>query len=179
MTLAHPLALVWGLIALPVVLLYLRKARLRRESVTTGTIWDQVFAEERARARWQRWRLKASVALQLVMVALVVLAMADPQIPRPQRLVLIVDNAAHMDATDVQPSRLAVAKEVAARLIAGLHGYDQMALLSAAAGPAVRCTWTSDQAALREAVESIGGMDAPSRMTPAVALARDLASLPD
>lgn len=131
MTFANPLALLWGLLAVPIVILYLRRTRLRREPVATSMIWEQVFAAEQARAAWQRWRHRVSLAVQLLILALVVVAMADPQIPAPRHIVLILDNSASMNVADAETTRLARAKEAAGRLIAGLGAYDQVAIFSA------------------------------------------------
>ena len=81
MTFANPVALLWGLLAVPIVILYRRDVRLRREPVATDMIWEQVFAEEPSRSRWQRWRHAASLAVQLTVLALIVIALADPQFP--------------------------------------------------------------------------------------------------
>ena len=81
-----------GLIALPIIALYLRKLRWRRQRETTGMFWEQVFAEHLARSRWLPWRRAASAAVQLCILALIVLALAEPQIRPPRRIVLVVDN---------------------------------------------------------------------------------------
>ena len=162
MAFANPLALLWGLSAVPVVLLYLRRSRLRCEPVATDMLWQQVFAERPshgwcpARSAWQRWRRGVSLAVQLIVLGLIVVALADPQIPSPRRIVLIIDNSASMGATDVNPTRLGEAKRVATRLISGLRGCDQMAILSAGGAVGVRCNFTSDQAALQETVDRLG-----------------------
>jgi hypothetical protein len=80
MTLANPLALFWGLLAVPIVMLYARRVRLRRQPVATGMIWQQVFADEQARGAWRRWRHAVALAVQLLVLTLLVLAMADPQV---------------------------------------------------------------------------------------------------
>jgi hypothetical protein len=76
MIFANPAAFCWGLLAIPIVLLYLRKPKPHRESVATGSIWEQVLAEQRARTAWRRWRHGASLAVQLLILALFVLALA-------------------------------------------------------------------------------------------------------
>ena len=84
-----------------------------RVVVGTCPFWQQRLAEEPLRARWQRWRTPVSLVLHMLTVILLALAAAGPAIPPPQRIVLILDNSATMRATDVQPSRFEVAKEVA------------------------------------------------------------------
>lgn len=172
MTFANPLALLWGLLAVPIGMLYLRRVRLRREPVATNMIWQRVFAAEQARSAWQRWRHPVSLAVQLAVLLLLVLALADPQIPGPRRLVLIVDNSGSMNAADVKPTRLAKAKQAARGLIAGLRPGDRAAVLSAADAPGVRCTLTNDRTALLQAIESIPAARGTAHVTVAAALAR-------
>jgi hypothetical protein len=76
MSFQNPAAFWWGLLAIPIVLLYLRRPTPRRESVATGSIWQQVLGEQRARTAWRRWRHGASLALQLLILATFVLALA-------------------------------------------------------------------------------------------------------
>jgi len=172
MSFAHPFAFCWGLLAIPIVILYLRRLRLPQEQIATGMIWQQVLAEQRGRSAWRRWRRGVSLAVQLAMLALLVFALAEPQIPPPKRIVLVIDNAPRMNATDIQPTRLAAAKEAAERFIASLRPCDAMAVISAG-GPAMpRCTLTAEQSTLREAVDSIAGSAGSTQMAEATALAR-------
>jgi len=182
MAFANPLALFWGLLAVPIVWLYLLRIRVRREPVATDMLWQQVFAERPsygwcpARSAWQRWRRPVSLAVQLTVLGLIVVALADPQMPGPRQIVLIVDNSASMGATDVNPTRLAEAKQVAARLVSGLRNCDQMAILSADDAVGVRCNFTSDQAALQETIDrvEITASGGSTQVLAAVELARSM-----
>jgi hypothetical protein len=90
---------------------------------------------------------------------------------RPRLSVLIVDNSASMNATDVAPSRLAEAKHRAVEIIDRLAARDQMAVLSAGGPVVTHCGMTDRKPALRDAVEAIAPTDAPTRVAEAVALA--------
>jgi len=172
MTFAHPLALLWGLLAVPLVIFYWRKIPLRREVVATNLIWEQVFGEERLRESWQRWRHGVSLAVQLLVLVLLVLALAEPQIPPPRQVVLILDNSDSMNAADAESTRLQRAKEVARRLVEELRPCDRAAVLSAGDAVGVRCTLTGSQQTLREAIDSIEPTRGTTRVAAAVALAR-------
>ncbi len=171
MTFANPLALLWGLLAVPIVVLYLRSARLRRQPVATDVIWQQVFADEAARSAWSRWRYPVSLAVQLTILIFVVVALADPQIPGPRRLVLIIDNSGSMNATDVKPTRLAAARQAARAIIGGLREGDSAAVLSAGDAVGVRCGLTNDVAVLGEALDALPITTGATRVEAAVALA--------
>ena len=135
MNLVHPAALFLAALALPIVVFYILKVRLRRVPVSTLLFWEQIFEEKKPRSLWQRLRHWISLLLQLAFLALLVVALADPifrwQQARARRLVLVVDNSASMNANDVPPSRLEAAKAEGRRLIDGLRLGDEMAIIAA------------------------------------------------
>ena len=170
MSFAHPLALLWGLLAIPLVLLYWRRMRVPREVVATDMFWQQAFAEEHTRSTWQRWRHGMSLAVQLGLLLLAVVALAEPLIGRPRRIALVLDNSASMNATDVAPSRLAVAKEAAKRLIDSLRPCDRAAVITAGESVAVRCPMTNDRQRLRAAVNATRPTQGATRLLDALAI---------
>lgn len=175
-TFGHPFALLWVLLAVPIVIVYLRAVRLRRVPVATGMIWQQVFAPQRTRAAWRRWRDRVSLGVQLIVLLLLVAAMLGPQIPAPRRLVLIIDNSASMSATEAGATRLAAAREAARAVIAGLRDCDSAAVLSTGGAAAVQCSFTGDAARLGQAVDSLPETHATARIDAAVGLARRMLS---
>jgi hypothetical protein len=178
MNFAHPLALVWLGLAVPIVICYLLKVRLRRVPVSTAMFWSQVFDEKRPQALWQRLRHPASLLVQLAFLALVALSLADPywawESLAAERVVLVLDNSASMNATDVAPNRLAAARDEAASLIRRLRTRDEMAIISVGSSPKVVCGLTSQPGALQQALESIEPTDSPTRIPAAIQLARRL-----
>lgn len=178
MSLANPLALLWGLLLVPIVIFYILKIRLKRVPVSTVLFWRQIFDEKKPRSLWQRLRHLVSLLLQLAFLILLVAALADPffswEALSARRLVLVVDNSASMNATDVAPSRLARAKEEAHRVIRGLRFRDEMAIVAAGAPPRVVCGLTGHQKALRAALDGIPPTDGPTQLAEAVAIARRL-----
>jgi len=180
MTLFNPSGLAWVLLAVPIVVLHLVRVRPRRRSVPAGFLWDRVFSTDRPRAAWWPWRGPVSLFVELAILALVVLALAEPLLRRPQRLVLIIDNSASMNATDAAPTRLDRAKEFARQRVAELGSRDQMAILSAGGPPAVLCGLTDRQDLLEKAVEAVSPTRAATRVQEAVTLGRGLlADSPD
>jgi len=159
-------------LATAIVLLYLRRVRLPREPVATDVFWQRALAEERSREAWRRWRHPVSLGVQLTVLLLLVLAMAEPLIPGPRRLVLILDNSASMTATDCEPTRLAAARLAAERLIDGLRPCDTAAVLTAGGEVGVRSTFCNDRSMLREAVRSVATAGGTTRVDAAVAMAR-------
>src|SRR5215475_6467665 len=104
MSLANPTALLWLLLAIPVVVFYILKIRLRRVPVSTVIFWRQIFDEKKPRSLWQRLRHLLSLAVQLALLLLLVGALTEPffwwEANQARRIVLVVDNSASMNATD-------------------------------------------------------------------------------
>jgi len=110
MNLAYPNMLLWALLAVPVVIFYILKIRLRRIPVSTVIFWQQIFEEKKPRSIWQRLRHIVSLLVQLALLFLLVAARPEPfrasELNTARRVVLVIDNSASMNATDVAPSRL-------------------------------------------------------------------------
>ena len=102
MNLVNPTALLLAGLAVPIIIFYILKIRLRRVPVSTLLFWQQIFEEKKRRSLWQRLRHLLSLLLQLAFLCLLVLALADPifrwQQARARRTVIVVDNSASMNA---------------------------------------------------------------------------------
>lgn len=175
MNLTTPTALFWGALAIPIVIFYILKIRMRRIPVSTVMFWEQIFEEKQPRSIWEKLRHLLSLLLQLAFLCLLVTALSDPffswEERDKRRIVLVVDNSASMRATDVEPNRLRVAKDAAAEMITSLRVRDEMAIISAGTQPKVICGLTGHQRTLRNALESIPETDGPTRVADAVELA--------
>src|SRR5437879_6784073 len=110
MFLTNPTALLWAAIAVPIVVFYILKIRLRRVPVSTTLFWRQIFDEKQPRSIWQHLRHLISLILQLAFLCLLVFALAEPffrwEVLEARRVVLVVDNSASMNATDRKSTRL-------------------------------------------------------------------------
>src|ERR1700693_4147898 len=100
MSFANPAALAWGLLLVPVVIFYILKIRLKRVPVSTVLFWRQIFDEKKPRSLWQKLRHLVSLLLQLALLVLLVMALAEPFFPwealSARRIVLVLDNSASM-----------------------------------------------------------------------------------
>ena len=114
----------------------------------------------------------------LLLLALLVLALADPffswEARQKKRLVLVLDNSASMQATDVTPSRLDAAKQEALKVVDRLRPRDEMAIVTAGTQPRVVCGLTRHQRTLRTAVHDVTATDGPTRVKDAIELGRRL-----
>src|SRR4029079_13890722 len=98
MSFCTPTALFWASLAVPIIIFYILKIRLRRVPVTTVIFWRQIFDEKQPRSIWQQLRHLFSLLVQLCLLAFLVLALGEPyfhwELLEGRRLVLVVDNSA-------------------------------------------------------------------------------------
>lgn len=178
MSFLTPLAF-WFALALPVVVaFYLLKRRRRVVRVPSTVLWQRYLAEMQASAPFQRLRRNWLLLLQLLLLALAVLALARPvrsgaDGTRSLRVV-ILDASASMQSTDVAPSRFEAARRQALALAGGLRDGQQMIVLEAGARTVVRQPATADRAALRRALAAAEATDGPTRLAEALRMAESL-----
>ena len=180
MNFTSPSALLWFALAVPIVVFYILKIRLKRVPVSTVIFWSQIFDEKKPRSLWQRLRHLASLLAQLALLLLMVFAVAEPffsgESLSRRRVILVVDNSASLSATDVLPNRFAKAKDEAHAVIRGLRFRDEMAIIEAGVQPRVACGLTGHHRTLREALDGIAAADGPTKLTEAIAIAQRLAA---
>ena len=178
MSFAVPSALAFALIALPIIVFYILKVRLRQVPVSTNMFWKQIFDEKPPRSIWQKFRHLLSLLVQLLLLALMVFALANPyfswQALKARRVVLVVDNSASMKATDVAPTRFDAAIDRAIELADGLRFRDEMAIVLAGARPDVVLGMSGHVPTLKEAIRSIKVSDNPTEVNSAIELGKQL-----
>ncbi|MFN8705167.1 MAG: vWA domain-containing protein, partial [Planctomyces sp.] len=175
---SSPSAFWLALLVLPIAALYLLKIRSRRVTVSTGVFWDDSLLAGQKPFPWKSLRHWVSLLLQISLLILIVLSIADPYIlshrRAARRMVLVIDNSASMRATDIRPSRLEAAQDSAIALIDGMKSEDEAAVLTAGPNPQVVAGTTTDTSALRKAVRSITFSDCSSQTEAAVSFAEKL-----
>lgn len=171
-----PLALLVGALSIPIILLYMLRLRRREIVVSSNMLWRQLLQDREANTPWQRLRRNLLLLLQLLILALLTLALARPYITVPAvsagRIAVIIDASASMNATDVADgTRLDDAKRRAIEIIDTMSAEDRMTVIRAAAQPQVMAGYTGDQAALRAAVESVSASSESADWNAALTLA--------
>jgi hypothetical protein len=179
MPFASPLALL-GLLFVPAVIaMYLLRLRRTETVVPSTLLWQRLAADVEANAPWQKLRRSLLFLLQLLLVAIIAFLAARPFVERPAGLardiVLIVDTSASMAATDVQPDRLAAAKEAAIEALKDLPSGGKVSVIEAGRTARIVTTGTSDLGRVRQAIESIRPTISRGNLGDALALAQQLA----
>lgn len=179
MTFASPTALWWGLAGAAIVALYLLKTRHRRIAVSTVMFWEQVFEQSRPRAWWRQLRHVLSLLVQLLIILLLVLAIAELIAPwqslKPRRIAIVIDDSASMGAPLDHTTRLSAAKHEAQFIIDSLGDFDEATILTIAGSPRAQCGMTSHRRTLLHAVDAIVQSRGVADATGAITLARSVA----
>jgi hypothetical protein len=109
MTILIPSALFLGLLALPILLLYMLKLRRRRVEISSIFLWQMLLRDRQANTPWQKLRRNLLLFLQLIILASLVLALSRPAIPVTSittgSLIVVWDASASMNAVDDTISR--------------------------------------------------------------------------
>ncbi len=152
----------WLLIlAIPpaVLSLYFLKLKRRELAVPSTLLWRKTLEDVHVNSIWQRLRKNLLLYLQLLFLALLILACLRPgwsgQNRVGERRIYIIDNSASMQATDVEPSRLEMAKKKVRELLADTSADDVGMVIAFSDRADVRQGFTTDRHRLLKAVESI------------------------
>ncbi|KYF79486.1 hypothetical protein BE11_44850 [Sorangium cellulosum] len=166
-----------------VVVFYILKLRRRPVAVPFSKIWERVLRDKEATSLFSQLKRLLSLLLQLALLALLLLALGDP---RPQanlvegrNIVVLIDASASMQAIDVAPSRIELAKEEVRKMVRGLSGSDRMLLAQMDAAVTPLSTLTGEIADLEAAVAAVKPTDATADFARALRFAGDtLSGLP-
>jgi Ca-activated chloride channel homolog len=175
MSLLTPLALLLGLLAVPVILMYMLRLRRQEMLVSSTLLWQKLLRDREANAPWQKLRRNWLLILQLLILAALVLALTRPFLPVPSlvsgNVVVLLDASASMQATDVDPSRFEAARAEVHQLINHLSGNDQMTLIKVGQTASVLAAATNDRSQLRQVLDTAQADTAAADWPAAFALA--------
>ena len=95
--------------------MYFLKLKRQPLEVPSTYLWHKSIEDLHVNSIWQRLRQSLLLFLQLLLVALVILALLRPVLAAARelagdRFIFLIDNSASMAATDVDPTRLEEAK---------------------------------------------------------------------
>ncbi|HEV8550718.1 MAG TPA: VWA domain-containing protein [Polyangiaceae bacterium] len=159
------------------VLLYVLKLRRRPVAVPFSPLWHSVLGDRDTSRLFSRLRRWLSLLLQLVLLTLLTLALADPRpagsLGTGRNVVLLIDASASMQATDEKPTRLEVAKQKARELVQGLGGSDRALVVQMGDVPVPLSTLSDEPTELSAAVARVKAADTRADLGRALELAGD------
>lgn len=182
----------WGILgAVPPIILALYFLKLKRVplEVPSTYLWRKSIEDLRVNSLWQRLRKSLLLLLQLLVVALAILALLRPGWQGTEltggRLIFLVDNSASMStedadlnelATDGDTARLTIAKEKVAGLIDQMERGMTAMIVSFAGEPRVVQQFTDNTRLLSERLATIEPTIEPTDLSGALELADGLAN---
>ncbi len=158
MSFLTPLAFLGLLLAIPIVLLYMLRLRRREVVISSTFLWRQILQDKEANTPWQRLRRNLLLLLQLIILALMVLALARPYVAVPAvssgQTALLIDASASMNAADVEGgTRFEAAKTQARAIVDTLNAGASATVIRVGEQPEVLTPYTTDREALRAAID--------------------------
>jgi len=177
----NPMAGLWFLLAIPLVVLYFLKLRRPQLQVSSLVLWRSVLNDSRVNSPFQRFRRNLLLWLQLALLACLVLAAMHPfwkgSADQAQYLPVLIDCSASMAALD-RPggqTRLDVAKQEVSQLIDRLMPGQRLALIGVSNTARSFCDFSDNPRILRAALEKITVQHTTSRLEDGLRMAQALA----
>ena len=167
-------------IAIPALLiLYFLKLRRREMAVSSTLLWKKAIQDLQVNAPFQKLRRNLLLLLQLLILALLTLALARPVSHYTQGAgkitVILIDRSASMGAMDAfgseKHTRLDEAKKQAKSLIDSMTRHDSAMVIAFDESADIVAPFTTDAQRLRQAIDSIQQTDRKTRLKTAYKLA--------
>lgn len=163
-----------------VVLLYILKLRRTEVTVPSTLLWMKSLQDLTANAPFQRLRSNLLMLLQLLILALLAVALARPFIEAAwatgDTVCVVIDASASMQTREDGGTRLVLVKEEARAMVDEMESGDRMMVVSFGHGTNVACRLTSDKLTLRRAIDGIAATDSAGHIRDALLLANSLVS---
>ncbi len=146
-----------------VVVFYILKLRRRPVAVPFARMWERILRDKEATNWFSQLKRLLSLLLQLALLTLMLAALGDPRVAASliegRNVVVLVDASASMKATDVEPSRIEVARRQVREMVRGLSGSDRMLVAQMDAALTPLSTMTGEVSDLQKAADHIRATD--------------------
>src|SRR5271155_2183531 len=163
-----------------IIALYFLKLRRRPVKVPSTILWRRSLEDLHVNSLFQRLRRNLLLFLQLLAVALAMLALAGPRMKgssgQGQRFVLLIDSSASMAATDGAPSRLGKAKQAAKKVVSEMDADDLAMVIKFGDSAQVVSNYTGDRRALLQRIDSIEPSQSTTSLREGLQVAAGLAN---
>jgi hypothetical protein len=157
------LATIFGVAAVFVTALYILKLRRRTIATPFAPLWQKILRDKEATSLFSKLKRILSLLVQLALLFLLVAALGDPRVAasfvKGRTLVVLVDASASMQAIDVSPTRLGVAREQVKSMIRGLGSSDRMLIAQMDAVVTPLGPMSGDTSELERALERVAPTD--------------------
>ncbi len=174
-----------GLFALlpAIVVMYLLKLKRRRVVIPSTLLWRRSVQDLVANSPFQKLRNNLLLWLQLLFLALLILAFLRPVMKLENQsgrtLILLIDNSASMQTLEGARTRLEEATDKARAAIDSLSSRDEAIVVTFSDRTNIVQTLTSDRALLDAALDSIEARDVDTSLSEAGLILQSLTSTVD
>ncbi len=171
------LAAIFAIAGFAVLALYILKLRRRTVAVPFSILWRRILKDKEATSLFSKLKRLLSLLMQLLLLALLIFALGDPRgteaLIKGRNFVVLVDASASMQANDVTPTRLDVAKDEVKSLIRSLNGADRMLIAQMDAAVTPLGPMSSETSDLERSVDAIKPTEARADFPRALRFATD------
>ena len=163
-----------------IISLYFLKLKRLPLEVPSTYLWSRTIEDLHVNSIWQRLRQSLLLFLQLLVVALAMLACTRPGFRGAElvdeRIIFLIDNSASMSASDISPSRLESAKQRVLALIDQMSSSKVAMVISFSDVPKIEQSFTNSRSSLRQRVNRIQPSSRRSDLSDALRYAAGLAN---
>lgn len=163
-----------------IIALYFLKLKRMPLEVPSTYLWHKSIEDLHVNSIWQKLRQSLLLFLQLLLLALAILALLRPTWNNMSllgdRFIFLIDNSASMGAKDMDPTRLEAAKKLALADIDKMESDDVGMVISFSDSARVDQQFTNSKKLLRHAVESVKQTNHTTNMKEALTVAAGLAN---
>jgi Ca-activated chloride channel family protein len=181
--LLSPWFILFGLLAIPIIVLYMLKLQRQKVEVSSTLLWQMVLQDRQANRPWQKLKRNLLLIVQLIILAALVFALIQPATPgntiSNAQVIVILDASASMQATDVSPSRFEAAKKEIQTIINDLPSNSELTLIRASVEPVVLLAHSHDKFEMRAALDATAVSYGEANWRAVFALANASTSIPD
>jgi hypothetical protein len=173
------LATIFGIAGALMVAMYILKLRRRVVAVPFSKLWHRILRDKEATSLFSKLKRLLSLLLQLLLLALLVIALGDPRaatsLIKGRTLVVLIDASASMQATDggSGETRLDAARREVKALIRGMGGADRMLVAQMDATITPLGPMSGDTSELERSVDSVHATDTRADFPRALRFATD------
>lgn len=165
----------WGLIV-PLLLMYILKVRRPRRVVSSVWLWRAAERDLQAKHPFRKLRAQVPLLLQLLVLSLLGLALAEPfskgADPLLRHVVIVLDVSASMNTVENgTETRMELARQAAASQIDALDPGAEVMLLTAGKTATVVTPFERDRRRLRRALSQVSAQHVEGDLSQAVSLA--------
>ena len=168
-----PTAMCFAALAIPVVAIFLYRRRARVVNVPSAQIWAELGHPVPVRSFRSLLRRLLSLALQLLLLALLIAALADPlpQGHAAQRTIIVLDASFTMQTRQGTQTRMDAARRKALAVLEAVPSGGEVAVLQAANYRLLAQPLTRDLQLARQKIQAMDALDVEADLQAAVELA--------